>query len=222
MTWMETERAALVETFRRADPDAPTLCEGWTVRHLLAHLVQREHHPLRQAADVLARPRPGRERFLGRLVERARTPAGYAALLETFAAGMSAWNPVGWAGDRAHHVEYVIHHEDVRRGRGLVEPRVLPPDQVRAVWAELAPLARLGYLRSPVGVVQAVPGGPRRVVKRAADAVVVVGDPVELALHAAGRVDAADVDVVGRPQTVERFLRWSGPAEVARDGVDVS
>ena len=222
MTWMETERAALAETFRRADPDAPTLCEGWTVRHLLAHLVQREHHPLRQAADVLARPRPGHERFLGRLVEQARTPAGYAALLEIFAAGMSPWNPVAWPGDRAHHVEYVIHHEDVRRGRGLVEPRVLPPDQVRAIWAELAPLARLGYLRSPVGVVHAVPGGPRRVVRRAADAVVVAGDPVELALHASGRTDAADVDIVGRPETVERFLRWSGRKTTARREVDPS
>ena len=211
MSWMETERAALVETLRRADPDAPTLCEGWDVRHLLAHLVQREHRPLRQAVDVLARPRPGHEHFLGRLVAQARTPAGYAALLEQFAGGLSRWNPVGWPGERAHHVEYVIHHEDVRRGAGPAEPRVLAPDQVRAIWAQLAPLARLGYRGSPVGVVHTVPGGPRRVARRAADAVVVTGDPVELALHASGRFAAADVEVTGRPETVERFLRWCAP-----------
>ncbi|MFD1506850.1 TIGR03085 family protein [Georgenia yuyongxinii] len=207
MTWMETERAALVDTFRDADPDADTLCEGWTVRHLLAHLVLREHRPVRNAVELAARRPPGREVFLGSLVERARTPAGYAALLQRFAGGMSAANPVSWPGDGAHLLEYVIHHEDVRRGGDEpAEPRVLPPDEVRAIWARLAPFAKLGYRRSPVGVVLAVPGGPRAVVRRAADAVVLTGDPVELALHASGRRTAADVEVMGRPKTVERFL----------------
>src|SRR5690606_3490565 len=51
MPWMEDERAALVATARDTDPDAPTLCEGWTARHLLAHLVEREHQPWFVAVD---------------------------------------------------------------------------------------------------------------------------------------------------------------------------
>ncbi|MFH5822736.1 TIGR03085 family metal-binding protein [Georgenia sp. AZ-5] len=211
---METERAALVATLGAADPDAPTLCAGWDVRHLVAHLVEREHQPVRAALDALARREPGHERFLGPLVAAARTPQGYAGLVDRFAAGVSRWNPVGWPGDLAHHLEYVIHHEDVRRGGPRpVPPRVLDPDQVRAVWALLPGFARLGYRRSPVGVVLAVPGGPRKVVRRGREAVVVVGDPVELALHASGRRAAADVEVHGRRDTVDRFLgRQRSPA----------
>src|SRR5690606_2854754 len=53
MPFMEDERAALVATARDTDPDAPTLCEGWTARHLLAHLVEREHQPWLVAVDLV-------------------------------------------------------------------------------------------------------------------------------------------------------------------------
>jgi uncharacterized protein (TIGR03085 family) len=205
--WMEAERAAFVETLREADPDAPTLCEGWTVRDLTAHLVEREHQPLRRGLDVVGRRPPGSERFQGRLADGARTPEGYRALVDRFAAGIPAWSPLAWAGDAAHLIEYVVHHEDVRRaGPEPAEPRVLPTDLVLAVWGRLGPLARMAYRPSPVGVVLAVPGGPRRVVRRGADAVVVLGDPVELALHALGREEVAEVDVLGRDEVVDRFL----------------
>ena len=207
MAWMEDERAALVEALRAADPDAPTLCEGWTVRDLVAHLVEREHMPLRSGLDMLERRAPGTERFQGRLADGARTPEGYRALVDRFAAGIPAWSPVGWAGDAAHLLEYVVHHEDVRRaGADPAEPRVLPTDLVRAVWARLGPLARMAYRTSPVGVVLAVPGGPRHVVHRGEDAVVILGDPVELALHALGRDEAAEVEVLGRDEVVDRYL----------------
>jgi len=205
--WMEVERGALVETLRTADPDAPTLCEGWTVRDLTAHLVEREQQPLRRGLDQLERRPPGSERFQSRLADGARTPDGYRTLVARFAAGIPSWSPMGWAGDAAHLVEYVVHHEDVRRaGPEPAEPRVLPTDLVLAVWERLVPLARMAYLSSPVGVVLAVPGGPRRVVRRRPDAVVVLGDPVELALHALGREKVAEVDVLGRDEVVDRYL----------------
>jgi uncharacterized protein (TIGR03085 family) len=207
VAWMEVERAELARTLREADPDAPTLCEGWTVRDLTAHLVEREHEPVRRGIDVLERRAPGTERFQRRLADGARTPEGYRALVDRFSEGIPAWSPVGWPGDAAHLIEYVVHHEDVRRaGAEPAEPRVLPTDLVRAVWERLGPLARMAYRSSPVGVVLVVPGGPRRVVRRGADAVVVLGDPVELALHALGREEVAEVDVLGRDAVVDRFL----------------
>ena len=87
MTWVEGERASFAVDFRAADPDAPTLCAGWSVRHLLAHLVQRDHALLRNVWDQVFTRVPGQERFMGRLVEDAGTSQGYAALVETFAAG---------------------------------------------------------------------------------------------------------------------------------------
>lgn len=210
MTWMETEREALVQTLRGADPDAPTLCEGWSVRHLLAHLVEREQEPARYAADMAATRlgrEPGAEPFLSRLAGSAVTAPGYAALVDRFAGGGS---PLVALGDRAHLVEYVVHHEDVRRaGAEPAEPRVLTPDLVRAVWQHLGALARTAYRSSPVGVVLVVPGGPRRVVRRGADAVVVSGDPVEQALFALGRREVADVEILGAPGTVARFEEWA-------------
>lgn len=191
-TWMETERPALAATLRAADPEAPTLCEGWSVRHIAAHLVMREHAPWRKLVDDAMRREPGTEHFLSREVDAARTARGYEELVERFEAGLGPLSPMGIAGDRASFLEYVIHHEDVRRGGAApAEPRRLPDATVRAVWEHLGAFAVLGYRRSPVGVVLAVPGGPRRVARRGRDAVVVVGEPVELALHASGRRGAA-------------------------------
>src|ERR1700741_1446763 len=45
MSVAQRERAALVEILRAVGPDAPTLCEGWTTRDLVAHLVVRERRP---------------------------------------------------------------------------------------------------------------------------------------------------------------------------------
>ena len=39
------ERARLADALAATDPDAPTLCEGWTARDLAAHLVVRERRP---------------------------------------------------------------------------------------------------------------------------------------------------------------------------------
>ncbi len=39
------DRAALAAELEAAGPDAPTLCEGWTTRHLAAHVVLRESRP---------------------------------------------------------------------------------------------------------------------------------------------------------------------------------
>jgi uncharacterized protein (TIGR03083 family) len=76
MTWVDGERHSLAVDFRAADPDAPTLCAGWTVRHLCAHLVQREHAILRNVWDQVTTKTPGEERFMRRLVNDAGTPDG--------------------------------------------------------------------------------------------------------------------------------------------------
>ncbi|MEE6273269.1 TIGR03085 family metal-binding protein [Georgenia wangjunii] len=206
MSWSEAERLEVVETFREVGPDAPTLCEGWRSRHLLAHLVLREQRPWAMVVDGASRREPGQEPVLGATAESAATPEGYAALLERFAAGPGRLSPVGWMGDRANLVEYVVHHEDVRRaGDTPAEPRVLEAPVVREVWRHLTPMAKLAARRSPVGVVLVVPGGPRAVVRRRPDAVALTGDPVELALYLMGRTEVAEVEFDGLPDVVERF-----------------
>jgi uncharacterized protein (TIGR03085 family) len=209
MPWVETERQALVNTFRASDPNAPTLCDGWDVRHLLAHLVQREHSPAASIGDVVVKRPPGQEKYLGRLVDRARSAEGYAALIDRFQAGPPRWSPMSWAAENLNLVEYVIHHEDVRRGAPAASPpRVLPVGQERAVWKQLPLMARLRFRTAPVGVVLATPTGARATVKSGAPAVTLTGAPVELALYLSGRRTAAHVQVSGPPATVTAFRAW--------------
>ncbi|MET0694252.1 MAG: TIGR03085 family metal-binding protein [Propionibacteriaceae bacterium] len=208
MPWVETERRALVETFRTTSPEAPTLCEGWDTRRLLAHLVQREHDLPATVGDVVTQGEPGNERFLNKLVDGARTPEGYEALIGRFAGGPPKWSPFSWAGENINLLEYIVHHEDVRRGAGPVEPRSLPAEESRSLWTKLPLIGRVTFRKSPVGVVLARPTGGSHVIKKGEDAVTLTGDPVELALYLNGRREAARVEVSGAPEAVARFDSW--------------
>ncbi|ALE07206.1 hypothetical protein AL755_19845 [Arthrobacter sp. ERGS1:01] len=208
MRWMDTERQALVATFNATDPEAPTLCEGWNARRLLGHLVQREHTPFARLKDETAKAPPGQEKHLGQLVATAVTPEGYKALVARFAAGTGPLNPMTWFGDAVQLLEYVIHHEDLRRGAGPVEPRELPAAQLDALWKRMPLMARLSYRSSPVGVSLAWPGKESAVVRKGVDGVVIAGSPVELALYLGGRRAAAAVDITGKPEAVASFEKW--------------
>lgn len=209
MSWVVAEQDALVGTLRSADPDAPTLCDGWDVRRLVAHLVQREQGPVASITDAVARKPPGQEPGLSRLTERARSPQGYARLVDRFVAGAPRWSPMSWAAEKINFIEYVIHHEDVRRaGPDPAEPRDLPPAEQDAVWQQLGMFARLGLRRSPVGVRLATPTGQTRVVK-AGDGVTLTGAPVELALWVSGRRGPARVAVTGSPDAIDTFQSWA-------------
>ena len=207
MAWVETERRQLVRTLREADPLAPTLCEGWDVRRLLAHLVLREHAPWKIAADTVRRPKPGQEKHLGIEAAAASTPQGYAALVDRFAAGPGRFSP--FRADAANLVEYVIHHEDIRRGGGVAAPRELPAGQQQALWKQLGMMARMGYRGSPVGVELALAGSGRRRVKSGSPSVLVSGGVVDLALHAMGRRTAANVSIEGSGDAVRLFRQWA-------------
>lgn len=196
MALRERERRELVQTLRTADPDAPTLCEGWSVRHLLAHLVQRDHHPAAFAVDQLERRPPGQERYLLRLVADAATPESYGRLVDTFAAGPPRWAPLNLGGDAANLTEYVVHHEDIRRGGPHpAQPRRLPLDTEQALWRSLRGAARVGLRDLEGGVRLEAPGRTPLLVRQGPTTTVLCGDPLELVLYAAGRREAARVEI---------------------------
>lgn len=210
MPWMEDERAAVVATARDTDPDAPTLCEGWTARHLLAHLVEREHQPWLVAVDLVEGRPPGQERFMSRIVEEAAGPAGYRALVDRFAGGPPAWSPIGLAGDRMNLLEYVVHHEDLRRvGSSPAPPRELPAKKEAAVWRNLAAAAKLPLRKSPVGIVLDAPGHGQIQPRTGELTVILSGAPVELLLWVFGRRDVAAVEMQGLPAAIERLRAWA-------------
>ena len=208
MGWASTEKTALVDTLRRTEPTAATLCTGWDARRLLAHLVQREQDVPGGIVDAIQHPAPGQEPRLGRLAEPAGTPEGYASLIDRFLEGAPRWSPLSWASEQVNLLEYVIHHEDVRRADPAAGPRDLPLSQSRQIWRQLAVLARLRLRRSPVAVTLRLPSGEQKVVRSGEDPVVLTGEPVELALHTSGRRSVAQVQVSGPRASVEAFQAW--------------
>ena len=119
---------------------------------------------------------------------------------------------MSWAADRLNFVEYLIHHEDIRRaGAKPAGPRELPEAEQDAVWYQLGLLAKLGLRNSPVGVRLATPKGKSRVVK-AGDGVTLTGEPVELALWVSGRRGPAQVAVTGSQEAIDAFQAWAHAA----------
>jgi len=209
MTWVEGERHSFAADFHAADPNAPTLCAGWTARHLCAHLVQREHAMLRNIWDQVTTKAPGEERFMRRLVDDAGTPDGYAALVDRFAAGPSRLSLMGRFDEALNFLEYVVHHEDLRRGSGPVPPRDLPAAELDEIWRRAQLLFKRAYRKAPVGVELAPYDGAVTPVRSGLSTVTVAGSALELLLHAFGRRSAADVRVDGSSDDVNSFTRWA-------------
>ncbi|WP_231955700.1 TIGR03085 family metal-binding protein, partial [Occultella aeris] len=210
--WSPREKSALVESLRKAGPTAPTLCEGWQTRHLAAHLLLRGQEPWRLT------PRPwapdAADRLIDDVADGLRERAAYTDAVETFAAGPDGANPMrlvrGRADEAMNLLEYVVHHEDVRRGGAEpLPPRELPASMLDDIWRRLGQFSTFAFRSAPVGVVQVVPGNRRRRARAGAVSVALTGGPVEQTLFAMGRRGAAQVQVTGTPDAVAAFEAWA-------------
>lgn len=198
MSLASEERRELCDLLDDIGPEAPTLCEGWSTKDLLAHLLARERKPW--AAPGMAIPRLD---ALARAAMRAYDDQPWPALVQKLRGGPPTWSIYNIPRlDRIlNSNEFFVHHEDVRRGAPGWEPR--PPDRRRddAVWRSLGASARLLYRRSPVGVVLRRPDGSEHIARPAERSVTVVGEPTELMLHGYGRT-AIRVKLEGDPADV--------------------
>lgn len=197
--YAQTERHALADLFDKVGPDAPTLCGDWTTADLAAHLVVRERRP-DGAVGILAPPLAAyaeKVRLGARdanrwpdLVNKVRT--GPPALLKRLDATVNT-------------VEYLVHHEDVRRGGTDWEQRVLDADEEAAVWSRLGLLGRVLLRGAPVGVELVSPDHGRSRPRAGDVSVAVTGPPSELVLFAFGRQTKARVSLDGDEVSVERL-----------------
>lgn len=195
------ERVALCDLALELGPDAPTLCEGWTCRDLLAHLVVREHSPIAATGIVVPQlaglteremARAARRDF-GQLVEKVRTPR---------------WTPTAIAAvDKLFNtVEFFVHHEDLRRAQPGWEPRDLPDVVQSALWRSLGTIGK-GLVRK-VGVpvtVRRADTGETHVLVRGVDPVVVTGEPAELLLFLFGRTEVRGLEFTGPDDACARL-----------------
>jgi uncharacterized protein (TIGR03085 family) len=201
------ERAALADELARLGPGRPTLCAGWSTSELAAHLAFRDRLPLTLPGALAGRLRgaaePGGPVFAG--FQAARS---YPECVALFRAGPPPWLPLGLpvVGEFGNQLEFVVHHEDARRGEPGWEPRRLPDELVDKVWSATRLLVRPALRRALDGVrLVRSDTGAAITAHRGDDPVIVTGDPVELALFATGRRGAARVEVTGDPDAVARL-----------------
>jgi uncharacterized protein (TIGR03085 family) len=197
------ERTELAELLLQVGPDAPTLCEGWTTRDLAAHLVIRESRP-DAAVGIVFAPLSG---WTDR-VQRAAASQSYAELVRMVRTGPPTLSVFSLPGvdSMGNLVEFVIHHEDVRRAQPGWAPRELPDGLADEIWQRLGQLARLLYRRVPVGVTLLRTDGPggTQIARPGTAMVTITGPAQELLLRSYGRT-AVRVQVTGDDAAITQF-----------------
>ena len=186
------QRRAFVAACREVGPEAPTLCEGWATKDLVAHVYVREHRP-DAAPGVL--PLGPLSAYTERVMASALRVHGYQDLVEQVSTP-PRWLAAVGLDDAVNTVEYFVHTEDVRRANGR-DPRPTDDALERWIWRRLRRQARLMFRRVPA-TVRLVPdvGDPIDVGKGGA-VVEVRARPSEILLLAYNRKNAARVKVTG-------------------------
>lgn len=201
-THAKRERLLLADLLESAGPEAPTLCENWSARDLAAHVVVRERRA-DAAGGLLVKPLAARlERVQA---EFAGKP--YEELIRLIRTGPPRMSPFALKqiDEASNTVEFYVHAEDVRRAQPDWTARELDPVFSDALWSRIERMARVLGRKSPVGLVLRRPDGRTAVARRGTPVVTVVGEPGELTMFAFGRQEAAEVELDGDKDAIERL-----------------
>jgi uncharacterized protein (TIGR03085 family) len=194
-----TERSALCDLALQVGEDQPTLCEGWTVKDLVVHLLVREGSP--GAAGILI---PALSRLTD-LSSRRLSGTDFPVLVERLRGGPPAYSfyAVPKLDAMFNTLEYFVHHEDIRRARADWQPRELPAWQQKLLW-KMIRVGGKGLVRdASVGIdLERSDAAERATLKDGDRSVVVRGLPAELVMFVFGRKRQARVELDGPADAV--------------------
>lgn len=198
MNLARRERLALCDLALAVGPEAPTLCGGWDAADLVRHLLVRERSLL-GAVGIAVGPLSG---LADRATARLRdTP------YDVLVARLRSPGPTPYAlppvERLANTLEYLVHHEDLRRGQTSWTPRALAPADLDRVWHLVTGVGRL--LARPAGVpvrLVRTDTGASATLRAGEDPVVVSGPVVELTLFLFGRSAVRDVGLEGPAERI--------------------
>ncbi|MFC8618131.1 maleylpyruvate isomerase family mycothiol-dependent enzyme [Micromonospora purpureochromogenes] len=132
-----TELADVLAALTAERWDAPTLCDGWRVREVVAHTTMPFRTSLGRTLLELARARGNVNRMADRTARRDAAALSPAQLLAALRDNVeSRWTPPG-GGVRGALSHDVIHGLDITVGLGL--DRRVPPDRVAMVLIGMSP-----------------------------------------------------------------------------------
>ena len=197
------QRTNLAELLLEVGPEAPTLCEGWTARDLVAHLVIREGRP-DAAIGILGGP-------LAKWTNKVQDEAAlrpYEELVATFLAGPPKWSPfaISKVDAAANIVEFAVHAEDLRRAQPHWQPAPTDPELNEVLWSRVSKMGKLLMRGVPLGIELQrtdVPAKPFAA-KTGSPIVTISGLPLDLILRAYGRT-AAIVELSGDETAIATF-----------------
>lgn len=153
---VHAERAALIHDLAGLDDtqwEVPSLCDGWTVHDVAAHLVDSARTTRIGFFLGLARARFDFDRQNARGIERERGSTTAATLDRLRSVAGRTSTPPGSRDTRL--VEEVVHGEDIRRPLGVV--RAYSPDAVeRALRLQARTPASFGGAKETVARVRLV------------------------------------------------------------------
>lgn len=198
------ERIALAETLAAIGDNQPTLCEGWDTKDLLVHMIIRERRPDAAIGIVLPAFKSWREK-----VEYSYEARDFNDLVQMFKSGPGGLSPFAIPGvdNLANMIEFVIHHEDVRRAQPNWQPRTDATELSAEIKRRLPKFSLLALRRCPVGVLMVDSTGQQIWLKRGSTTVEIHGEPIEVLLYLSGRQKQALVSIHGSPAAIATFER---------------
>lgn len=122
-----TELADLLATLTPQQWHAPSLCQGWRVRDVVAHVISFDVGPL----DMLRRAARGRLVHINQAGVDELAPLETDQLLDRLRARRRPRRLAALLGGRLALLDVTIHSQDIRRPLGL--PREIPADRLRLV-----------------------------------------------------------------------------------------
>ncbi|MBD0323669.1 MAG: maleylpyruvate isomerase family mycothiol-dependent enzyme [Aldersonia sp.] len=131
--------AALLATLTPEQWEAPSLCAGWRVRDVVAHMVSYDHLGPLGLVQRFAKGAIVRANEVG-VAEFRNYDTG--ELLDFFTAHLQPRGLTAGFGGMIAMVDGTIHHQDIRRPLGL--PRTIPPERLRYVLERTPGNPRLG------------------------------------------------------------------------------
>jgi uncharacterized protein (TIGR03083 family) len=137
--------AAYVETLSDEEWHRPSLCRGWRVREVVAHMAAGHRSSTLAYAGLLARARFSTDRAGDVLARRYARDHSIAEIVAAFREG-TAGRPSGatrWVKPAELFVDHFVHHQDIRRPLG--HARTIPVERLSAALEALPKLsARIG------------------------------------------------------------------------------